>query len=77
MTKKTIYSKEEQASRGIPMYQLSRESLSTGFRESCFFIKNGNKGSFWRKGLDIAYAGIINLKRLKKATTTLKISDID
>lgn len=50
MKKNELY-EEEQLIRGILGYQSDRESLSTGFYESCFFNKTVNNGSFRKNDL--------------------------
>ena len=75
--KKNILYKEEQLNRGIPEYRSGQKRFFTGFCESRSFRETANNGSFQKKGLDMTYAGIINLKKLKKATTTLKYTDVE
>lgn len=71
---KAIY-EEEALNRGISGYLLDRESLSAGFSESRFSEEPAIPGYLKKKALIKTYAEIPDLNNLKKATTTLKISD--
>ena len=68
---------EEQLNKGILRYLLGRESLSTGFHESRLSEESVISGYFKEKAYRKTYAGIPDLKNLKKATTTLTYSAPD